>query len=359
MVKQGFLILETGERFEGKLIGNVPDICGEVVFNTSMTGYQEIITDPSYAGQIVVFSYPLIGNYGINKEYNESPKPHVKGMVTGELCAEPNHFTATGSFINMLEKYNLPCLTEVDTRKLVKTIRKKGTVKGVISHDKTAHIPDWETENLFHQVTAKKIFTHANDGPHIILLDFGYKKSILHYLLHAKCKVTIVPYHYPLEEIHALKPDGVIISNGPGDPVTASDQLLKIRNITESYPTLGICLGHQLIALAYGAKTKKLLFGHRGGNHPVKDLETEKVFMTAQNHGYVVEDSTVDEAAFAISFKNVNDGTIEGLRHRNRPIMTVQFHPEAHPGPQDTEYIFDQFMHLLNQYSGVISYALQ
>ncbi|KYD00139.1 carbamoyl phosphate synthase small subunit [Heyndrickxia sporothermodurans] len=355
----GYLTLETGESFEGELIGNASDVCGEVVFNTSMTGYQEIMTDPSYAGQIVVFTYPLIGNYGVNQNDSESHIPHAKAIITSEFCSHPSHFTLTNSTENILLKHNIPCLTNVDTRELVKTIRKKGTVKGIISTRKVSPKPSLNDTQLVDLVTSKEIRTYENNGPHIMLMDFGFKKSILHYLLDSLCKVTVVPYDYPLEKIYSLNPDGIVISNGPGDPLAVSNQLKKIKAITQKFPTLGICLGHQLIALAYGGKTKKLLFGHRGGNHPVKDVTTGKVFITSQNHGYVVIDQTIDEQQFIVTFKHVNDGTIEGLEHRHLPIITVQFHPEAHPGPMDTEYIIEKYINLLKQKMGVMQYALQ
>ncbi|QQZ07813.1 carbamoyl phosphate synthase small subunit [Heyndrickxia vini] len=355
----GYLTLETGETFEGELIGNATEVCGEVVFNTSMTGYQEIMTDPSYAGQIVVFTYPLIGNYGVNENDSESHIPHVKAMITSEFCSQPSHFTLTNSAENILQKHHIPCLTNVDTRELVKTIRKKGTVKGIISSKKVKHNTFLNDTQLVDHVTSKEIRTYENNGPHVMLMDFGFKKSILHYLLDSHCKVTVVPYDVPLEKVYSLNPDGIVISNGPGDPIAVSNQLKKIKVITQKFPTLGICLGHQLIALAYGAKTKKLLFGHRGGNHPVKDMTTGKVFITSQNHGYVVIDETIDEQQFIVTFKHINDGTIEGLEHRQLPIITVQFHPEAHPGPMDTEYIFEKYINLLKQKMGVMQYALQ
>lgn len=348
-MKPGYLILETGEIFKGKIIGNknVP-VFGEVVFNTSMTGYQEIMTDPSYAGQIVVFTYPLVGNYGIDEKFSESLQVHANAIVVKELEMESNPLDKTNSLLSMIEKFNLPCLIDVDTRQLVRSIREKGTVQGIISDRLTTPLYFQKNVNLLNKVTTKSVTTYEKKGPHILLLDFGYKKSILDYLLDVKkCKVTVVPYFYPIEKIHELKPDGVVISNGPGNPMTARDQFEKIRQITEVYPTLGICLGHQLIALAYGLKTKKLLFGHRGGNHPVKDLETDKVYITSQNHGYVVEDFSINESEFEIAFINVNDGTIEGLRHKRKPIITVQFHPEGHPGPLDTEFVFDHFLQSL------------
>lgn len=354
----GYVILETGEIFPGKLVGDIQNKTGEIVFNTSMTGYQEIMTDPSYAGQIVVFSYPLIGNYGMTDAFGESAKPHVQGIVTGELCVTPNHYKLTESIISLLDKNEIPCLTGVDTRALVKTIREKGTVKAIISDCPDAKPSYFDTCQLVKQVTTKQVLFYDNKGPHIILIDFGFKKSILHYLIRNGCKVTVVPYDYPLEDIHLLHPDGIVLSNGPGNPMDLVGQLKKIKALTQKYPTLGICLGHQLISLAYGAKTEKLPFGHRGANHPVKDLQTGKVFITSQNHGYVVVEGTIDEREFNVTFRHVNDRTIEGMSHKTLPIQTVQFHPEAHPGPQDTDYIFRTFIESIHKV-GVMNYAVK
>lgn len=359
-LKTDFLSLETGEQFKGQLIGDFHGSSGEVVFHTSMTGYQEILTDPSYMGQIVVFSYPLIGNYGVMDGFNESQRPYIRGMVAGEICTEPSHFAHTGTLLDLLDQFNIPVLTGVDTRAVVKTIRNKGSVQGVIS-DRPLEGFSFEAENnFFEHVTTRKIEQFVNPGLHIVLLDYGYKKSIVDYLLKCHCRVTIVPYHEPLERICAMQPDGIVISNGPGNPIDATHHLPKIRKLTNLYPTMGICLGHQLIAMAYGAKTTKLPFGHRGGNHPVKDMKTDKVYITSQNHGYVVMDQSIDHTQFNISYKHINDGTIEGLVHKEKPIMTIQFHPEAHPGPQDTEFIFNQFLQqMIPSNRGGVSYAIQ
>lgn len=357
-VTTGYVILETGEIFPGTLIGNRKSQTGEIVFNTSMTGYQEIITDPSYAGQIIVFSYPLIGNYGMNHLFTESDKPHVRGIVTGEICGSPSHYQLAESATTLLEKYGIPCLTDVDTRALVKTIRKKGTVKAIISDRPDVKPVSSDEKQLVKQVTTKELLFYDNEGPHVVLVDFGYKKSILAYLQQIGCKVTVVPFDYPFEKIRSLNPDGIVLSNGPGNPIDLADHLDKIHMLTQCYPTLGICLGHQLIALAYGAKTEKLPFGHRGANHPVKDLRTGKVFITSQNHGYVVIDGTMNENEFTVTFQHVNDRTIEGFTHKTLPIQTVQFHPEAHPGPQDTEYIFHNFIESI-QKIGEMKYAVK
>ncbi|MFZ7944758.1 MULTISPECIES: carbamoyl phosphate synthase small subunit [Bacillaceae] len=344
-MEQGYLTLETGEVFEGVLIGAEKDTLGEVVFNTSMTGYQEIITDPSYAGQIITFCYPIIGNYGINANDDESITPALSGVVIGDLCETPSHYQSIEPFSEKLKQAGVTGIAGVDTRLLVKTIRSRGTVKGYLSHKKTSNLPKSEKQPFWvEKVSTEKIHFFKNNGPHVVLIDFGHKKSILNALLEENCAVTLVPYNTPFEKIKALNPDGVLLSNGPGDPMELKQWFPNIKKITQAYPTLGICLGHQLIALAYGAKTTKLAYGHRGGNHPVKELNTGKVKITAQNHSYVVVDESIDENIFYVTYRNVNDKSIEGLTHQTYPIQTVQFHPEAHPGPSDTEYILQDFV---------------
>ncbi|MCP8617321.1 carbamoyl phosphate synthase small subunit [Salirhabdus salicampi] len=352
-MEKGYLLLETGDVFEGILFGNNKETIGEVVFNTSMTGYQEIISDPSYTGQIITFCYPMIGNYGINHKDFESVKLNLSGVIVGEMCEHPSHYLQEKTLHDELAEAGVTGLHSIDTRTLVKLIRKQGTLKGTI----TTSLPeDKSIENYVKaatkqitktpvaDVSTKKLKTYEGDGHHVVLMDFGYKKSILNALLEAKCKVTVVPHNYTYEEVKALNPDGILLSNGPGDPLQLSSSLSEIKKIIEAYPTLGVCLGHQLIALAYGASTEKLTFGHRGGNHPVKELHTGKVWMTAQNHGYVVVENSIDKGQFNITYRNVNDGTLEGLEHKTLPIQSVQFHPEAHPGPTDTDHIFQKFM---------------
>jgi carbamoyl-phosphate synthase small subunit len=346
-MEQGYLTLETGEVFEGILIGANKETLGEVVFNTSMTGYQEIITDPSYAGQIITFCYPIIGNYGVNSIDDESISPSLSGVIIGDLCETPSHYQSIHKFSDKLKIAGVPGIAGVDTRLLVKTIRSRGTVKGVLSKKKVDNTAFSSTDKVslwVEQVSTKKIITYKNNGPHVVLFDFGFKKSILNALLQEKCFVTIVPYNTSFEKIKALSPDGVLFSNGPGDPMSLAHLFPEIKKISQSYPTLGICLGHQLIALAYGAKTMKLAYGHRGANHPVKELMTGKVKITAQNHGYVVVDESIDNSQFEITYRNVNDQSIEGLQHVQYPIQTVQFHPEAHPGPSDTAHILTEFV---------------
>lgn len=356
---RGYLILETGEIFEGFFAGNPAETTGEVVFNTGMTGYQEMMTDPSYTGQILVFCYPLIGNYGVNGDDHESKSISARAVVTGEICASPSFYKVEKTALSFLEKSDVPCLSGVDTRALVKTIRKRGTVRGLVSTSRDQKVPCGGDEFFVAEVAIKQPETYG-DGPlHIALMDFGYKKSILQYLLDRNCKVTVVPFDFTAKQMAELAPDGIVISNGPGDPAKLAEWLPEIKKVSAAYPVLGICLGHQLLALAYGAKTKKLPFGHRGGNHPVKDLKTGKVLMTAQNHGYVVDEASLAGTELELSFKNVNDGTVEGCIHPGLPVFSVQFHPEAHPGPRDSEYIFDQFLQRVQQRAGVLSYAIQ
>jgi carbamoyl-phosphate synthase small subunit len=345
VLEKGYLTLETGEVFEGVLIGAEKDSLGEVVFNTSMTGYQEIITDPSYAGQIITFCYPIIGNYGVNAMDDESISPALAGVIINDLCEEPSHYQSINKFSEKLKSAGVSGLAGVDTRRLVKTIRSRGTVKGYLGKEKKNIVPNDPKATMWvDKVSTKKIQYFKNNGPHVVLMDFGYKKSILHALLEENCSVTVVPYTTTFEKIKSLNPDGILLSNGPGDPMQLKAWFPEIKKITQAYPTLGICLGHQLVALSYGAKTTKLAYGHRGGNHPVKELNTGKVKITAQNHSYVVLDESIDQKVFNVTYRNINDQSIEGLQHKLYPIQTVQFHPEAHPGPSDTEYIFKDFV---------------
>ncbi|TCP28723.1 carbamoyl-phosphate synthase small subunit [Scopulibacillus darangshiensis] len=361
-MEKGYLVLETGDIFEGMLIGKKTISAGEVVFNTSMTGYQEILTDPSYAGQMITFCYPLIGNYGINHFDDESSKLHLSGAIISDLCLSPSHFQSVKTFAEHLEEAGIPCIAGVDTRAIVKKIRKYGTMKGLITTSPDqglvksfVHDPIFKT-SMIDKVSVKNIKQYAGDGPHIALVDYGYKKSMLQALLNERCKVTVIPYSTTFTELSSLKPDGVMFSNGPGDPMALQALFPEVKKITEHFPTLGICLGHQMIALAYGATTEKLLFGHRGANHPVKEMLTGKVWMTSQNHSYVVTHNSINTDIFAVTYQNVNDRTIEGLKHKSLPIETVQFHPEAHPGPDDTHYIFETFIQTLRN-AGDITYA--
>ena len=352
---EGYIHLENGESFTGKWPTTTPkeSISGEIVFFTGMTGYQEVLTDPSYKNQIVVFTYPLIGNYGINKEDFESGKPHVAGVIVHRGDMLHSHYSADMSLVDYLKKWNVPLLGNVDTRAIVKRIRTNGSMLAQISTDVVFKESTQCCENIpVPLVSQKQISVHGNGRFHIVLMDFGYKKSILTYLVDKGCKVTVVPYNTSFEEVKKWNPDGILLSNGPGDPVQMLPYIDNIKQIASSFPTLGICLGNQLIALAFGGKTKKLLFGHRGANQPVADLVNNTVFMTSQNHSYVVDEESLKETDLTIRFKQVNDGSIEGLQHNTLPIITAQFHPEANPGPAESSVIFDEFLQVVNSYSG-------
>ncbi|MFT4412524.1 carbamoyl phosphate synthase small subunit [Fredinandcohnia humi] len=344
---KGYLHLENGENFEGTLFSSNPEafITGEIVFFTGMTGYQEVLTDPSYKNQIIVFTYPLIGNYGINEFDFESKQPHVAGVVVYESKEAFSHYNAKYSLKQYLEKWNIPLLTHVDTRAVVKRIRNEGTMQSVISASPSSDFKSATAiSSPVKEVSSKHVQTYGSGKHHIVLMDFGFKKSILHSFLSRGCKVTVVPYDTTFEAIHELCPDGIVLSNGPGDPKALQEYLPTIRKVIENFPTLAICLGHQLVALSFGGDTKKLKFGHRGANQPVSDLVTNKVYITSQNHSYVVDEGSLDNTGLQARFKNCNDGSIEGMSHVELPILTVQFHPEAHPGPIESSWIFDEFM---------------
>jgi carbamoyl-phosphate synthase small subunit len=355
---KGYLVLSTGDIFEGEWFG-CTDVCtGEVVFNTGMTGYQEVLSDPSYAGQIVTFTYPLIGNYGINDMDFESVKPACRGLIVGDLCQEPSHYQSGRSLAETAEEFGIGGLTGVDTRAITNIVRTHGEVYGLLTSDPTAACPPGPLLGAVAQVSVKetKSYGMEADGPHIALIDFGHKKSILTCLLDLGCRVTVVPYYLSPDEIMKLKPDGIFLTNGPGDPKEMKPYLAGFKTIIEKYPTMGICLGHQLISLMYGCDTERLPYGHRGSNHPVKNLETGKVYLTSQNHGYVVNTEKLASTPLIQTFRNVNDGSCEGIRHKYLPISSVQFHPEAHAGPQDTHHLFEQFVQQC-QVIGERSYA--
>ncbi|WP_026561306.1 carbamoyl phosphate synthase small subunit [Bacillus sp. J37] len=355
---KGYLHLEDGSTYTGELEhGSLEDINGEIVFFTGMTGYQEVLTDPSYKNQIVVFTYPLIGNYGVNISDDESKKPQVKAVVIYECTSQYSHYEAQYSFKEYLEKWNIPIIHHIDTRAVVKKIRNHGSMAATItSKSALAEKPSTIFEDGVFEVVSDKLETYGNGEKHIALVDFGYKKSILTSLLDRGCKVTTVPFKM-MDQIGDLKPDGVLLSNGPGDPEQLSSYYSQIKKVVSAYPTLGICLGHQLIALSFGAKTTKLLFGHRGANQPVFDLKTNKVFMTSQNHSYVVIKESLTDTDLSMRFYHINDDSIEGLSHKSLPVLTAQFHPEAHPGPSDSEWIFDEFLELVAVAKGDILYV--
>jgi carbamoyl-phosphate synthase small subunit len=355
---RGFLKLSSGEVFEGNWLtkNSFDEICGEVVFYTGMTGFQEVLTDPSYKDQIVVFTYPLIGNYGINEADFESEKPHVAGVIVFEANEDVFHYQAKYTLKQYLEKWDVPLLDDIDTRALVKKIRDKGSMPAVITTNPRSKAPELlENNDKVAEVTTKVMKTFGNGDHHIVVVDFGCKQSIINALLERGCKVTVVPYDAPLADILQLKPDGILLSNGPGDPKDLPEELEKIKALVKNFPTLGICLGHQLTALALGADTKKLAFGHRGANHPVCDLATNEVFMSSQNHSYVVSKNSLAGTGLTTRFYNLHDDSVEGMVHETLPLRTVQFHPEANPGPSDSEYIFDEFIELVKANNGRVA----
>ncbi len=354
---KGVLVLENGSRFSGELIGCVRKGYGEVVFHTGMTGYQEILTDPSYAEQIVVMTYPLIGNYGINGDDFEAKRPWLTGFVTGETCDYPSHFRQEQTLDQYLSEQGIVGLTGVNTRSLVKMIREEGSLKGYILPANL--LADGEKfdfpalpRDLVRRVSTKQTYQHSVQGEsHVVLVDFGAKENIAGALTRLGCRVTVVPADTEFEQIARLQPDGIMLSNGPGDPADCADLLPLIKRLATAYPLFGICLGHQLLAMSFGATTEKMRFGHRGSNHPVQDLRSGKVWITSQNHSYSVRREGFP-AELVVTHKHVNDDSIEGVAHSVLPAFSVQFHPEACPGPQDAEALFHRFLALMNERKG-------
>lgn len=353
---KGYLVLENGSVFSGERIGYNKDAICEVVFNTSMTGYLEIFTDPSYAGQGVVMTYPLIGNYGLTKEDQESKKPWVEAVFVHEIAEMESNFRSKKHILEFLEENQIPGLQGVNTRALTKILRNAGTMKGKITNDITnieeilEEIKNYEITNLVEKVTSNEYYTCGNGKTKIALLDFGAKQNIINSLLHRDCEVTVFPQDTHYSKLLTGEFKGIVLSNGPGNP---EDCKIAIENIKKLYerdiPILGICLGHQLMGLATGAKTYKLKYGHRGPNHPVKDLSTGRVCITSQNHGYAINSDSINPKIAEVSHININDGTVEGLKYKGKNIMTVQYHPEACPGPEDSSYIFDEFLEIVRK----------
>jgi carbamoyl-phosphate synthase small subunit len=392
MARKAILVLEDGSVYEGHAFGAKATTYGEVVFSTSMTGYQEMLTDPSYAGQILVPTYPLIGNYGINESDFESRQIQVRGFAVREYCLQPSHWQSTRTLQEFLLAYGIPGISDIDTRALTRHLRSSGVMMGILSSEMTIEeasaelktLPRYDSVNFVHQVSTEKSYEWQSNAPatatmpslslpgasavarrsrsklgeiprsrseqapqfHIAVIDYGLKYNILRILRQLGCRATAIPCTASAKDISALNPDGVVLSPGPGDPALLDDIAETVRNLIGKKPIMGICLGHQLIGKALGAQTFKLKFGHRGGNHPVRDLATGRVYITAQNHGYAIDADTL-KGGLKVSHINLNDGTVEGLRHRDLPILSIQYHSEASPGPLDNMYLFERFLEMV------------
>lgn len=356
---QARLLLEDGTLFSGKSFGADAEMTGEVVFNTGITGYQEVLSDPSYCGQIVTMTYPLIGNYGITRDDFESIRPFVHGFVVRRHEPVPSNWRAEYSVDSLLKEYGIPGISEIDTRMLTRIIRHYGTMKGILT---TSNKPVEELKEMLGDTTIAELrnqvaktstpqmFTSPGPKERIVLVDFGAKSGILRELTSRGCDVMVVPHDTTADEIRRLHPDGIQLSNGPGDPKDVPYAVDMVKELLGEYPIFGICLGHQLFALAAGADTEKLKFGHRGGNHPVKELASGRCYITSQNHGYSVNEDSVKGTDLEVTHINNNDKTIEGLKHSKFPAFSVQYHPEAAPGPQDSSYLFDQFLEMIRDH---------
>ncbi|TFB23273.1 glutamine-hydrolyzing carbamoyl-phosphate synthase small subunit [Filobacillus milosensis] len=351
-----YLILEDGSIFEGKAFGaTLNEKVGEVVFNTGMTGYQETLSDPSYCDQFVVMTYPLIGNYGINRDDFETIQPPISGLIVKECAEYPSNFRKEWTLHEYLQQKDIPGLANVDTRKLVKIIRQQGTMTGIMTDniDQIDEIKEKLKETKLRNDQVKRVSTVKpyvvpGQGERIVLVDFGMKHGILREFTQRHCHVTVVPYNITAAEVLQLKPDGVMLSNGPGDPKDVQEGIELVKGLIGKVPVFGICLGHQLIALACGADTHKMKFGHRGSNHPVKDLKTGEVWMTSQNHGYAVTRESLAKTSLKETQVALNDHTVEGLEHEIYEVFSVQYHPESSPGPQDSNTLFDVFLEKVN-----------
>ena len=388
---RAYLILADGHVFAGTSIGSRREVISEIVFNTSMTGYEEVLTDPSYSGQAVCMTYPLIGNYGICYSDQESLRPYMDGYIVHELSRLPSNFRSSDTIQNFLKRYNVPGVAGIDTRALTKILRESGTMNGMITTDGSRLTEDGKpaegvleqirayrtgcevekvscTDVEFWPATDEKIGcitspAYENAEPNqpavgkktgrkyrVALMDFGVKYNIIRSLNERGCDVTVYPAWTKAEEVLKDNPDGIMLTNGPGDPADCPNEIREVKKLYDSdVPIYAICMGHQLMALATGATTKKMKYGHRGGNHPVKDLETGRVYITSQNHGYAVDEKSLAGLPLVVTHRNVNDDTVEGMRHTELPLFSVQYHPEAAPGPDDNMYLFDEFWSLLKK----------
>lgn len=356
---KAFLILEDGNVFTGTSIGSTKEVISEIVFNTSMTGYLEVLTDPSYAGQAVVMTYPLIGNYGVCYDDMESLQAWPDGYIVREIARKPSNFRSEDGIETFLLKNDIPGIVGIDTRALTKILREKGTMNGMITTNENydlnkviEQLKKYSPAGVVKKVSRQEKTEHQPEGESrnlkVALMDFGSKNNITRCLTKRGCHVTVYPEFTTAEEILVSNPDGIMLSNGPGDPKECTSIIEEIKKLYSSdVPIFAICLGHQLMALANGGDTHKMKYGHRGANHPVKDLSTNKVYISSQNHGYVVDDNSLDKSVAKVSFVNVNDGTVEGLEYIGKKVFTVQFHPEACAGPRDSEFLFDKFINMM------------
>ena len=356
--EKAYLMLADGQVFEGRSFGAKGTVIGEVVFTTSITGYQEALTDPSYYGQILTQTFPLIGNYGINHEDNESKRSYVSGYIVREWCNSPSNFRCEGNINDFLIENNVIGIHNIDTRRLTRTIREAGVMNGIITtknvyeckDEMLEQIRSFSVKNAVKTVTNYETLIYTNEDPKykVALFDFGYKRNIRQELVDRGCEVVVVSAYTTADEIKAIAPDGIMFSNGPGDPSENSEIIENIKSIQKlGIPIFGICLGHQLMALANGAKTEKLKYGHRGGNQPVIDLESGLTYVTSQNHGYAVLGESLSLERGRVSHINANDKTCEGIKYDKIKAFTVQFHPEARGGPLDTAYLFDEFVKMM------------